>query len=387
MIFLDIETNLKHNTIWLCVTKKGNEVIHWTKPDGLQEYLDGNQVCAHNGIPFDYPILRQVWGVTIRKSQVQDTLVMSRLFNPIIEGGHSLKAWGKRLGYEKMDFDVTDFDAGLTDEMSEYCERDVEVLSKLYAYLETKLTKQGSMKALALEYEVAIILSRMERTGFKIASEEALQLFDYLKDEMGEIKERLQKVFPPIVIKRWSEKTGKRLKDKVIEFNPASRKQIAERLSALGVSFTKMTEKGNVIIDDVVLNEIDLEEAKLLARYFALQKKHGMVLSWLDATKEDGRVHGRINSIGAVTNRCTHSKPNMAQIPSDHDCRALWTVEQGRKLVGSDLSGIELRCLAHYMQDADYTKELLEGDIHTANQVAAGLATRPQAKTFILTNG
>jgi DNA polymerase I-like protein with 3'-5' exonuclease and polymerase domains len=30
-----------------------------------------------------------------------------------------------------------------------------------------------------------------------------------------------------------------------------------------------------------------------------------------------------------------------------------------------------------------YGREILEGDIHTANQLAAGLATRPQAKTFI----
>jgi DNA polymerase I-like protein with 3'-5' exonuclease and polymerase domains len=52
-------------------------------------------------------------------------------------------------------------------------------------------------------------------------------------------------------------------------------------------------------------------------------------------------------------------------------------------LVGCDASSLELRCLAHYMRDDDYTKEVVEGDIHTANQKAAGLETRDQAKTFI----
>ena len=42
-----------------------------------------------------------------------------------------------------------------------------------------------------------------------------------------------------------------------------------------------------------------------------------------------------------------------------------------------------MRCLAHYIDDKDYTKEILEGDIHTANQNMAGLPTRDNAKTFI----
>lgn len=383
MIYLDIETNLAHNTIWLCVTRKDGEVRHWRSPEGLQAYIGNDQVCAHNGIGFDYPILRAVWGVQIRKSQAIDTLIMSRLYNPVIEGGHSLKAWGKRLGFQKMDFDVTDFDAGYTEEMAEYCERDVEVLERLHKHLSTELSAWKAQKAIDLEHEVAIILSRMERTGFKIDYEKATEMENSLVSEMAAIEVELQATFPPIIEERISVKTGKRLKDKVTVFNPGSRKQIAERLEALGVDFDKYTDKGNVVIDDAVLAQIDLPEAQQLARYFFLQKRHGLVKSWLKATKEDGRVHGRINSIGAVTNRCTHSSPNMAQIPSDHDCRELWTVDDGRSLVGADLSGIELRCLAHYMNDPKYIKQLLEDDIHTVNQQAAGLSERSQAKTMI----
>ena len=51
--------------------------------------------------------------------------------------------------------------------------------------------------------------------------------------------------------------------------------------------------------------------------------------------------------------------------------------------VGYDGAGLELRMLAHYVNDPTYTREIVEGDVHTANQLAAGLPTRDDAKTFI----
>jgi len=119
-----------------------------------------------------------------------------------------------------------------------------------------------------------------------------------------------------------------------------------------------------------------------------LQKRIGQIESWLDNLKSDGRVHGRVITNGAVTGRMTHMSPNMAQVPNSgspygHECRELWTVEKGNKLVGIDASGLELRMLAHYMNDNEYTNEVVSGDIHTTNQKAAGLETRNQAKTFI----
>ena len=108
-----------------------------------------------------------------------------------------------------------------------------------------------------------------------------------------------------------------------------------------------------------------------------------MLKNWLDAVQDDGRIHGRVNTCGAVTGRMTHSSPNMAQIPSDSLYRQCFVVPEGSKLVGIDASGLELRMLAHYMDDAKYTDLILNGDIHTYNQQAAGLDTRAQAKTFI----
>jgi DNA polymerase-1 len=205
---------------------------------------------------------------------------------------------------------------------------------------------------------------------------------------MGRIEQELQQVFPPITTERYSEKTGKRLKDDVEVFNPGSRQQIAKRLMSLGWKPTKKTEKGSVIVDEGTLDGVDIPEAKLIAEYLMLQKRYAQVKSWTDAVEEDGRVRGKVITNGAVTGRMTHHSPNMAQIPSSsspfgRECRDCWTVNEGYKLVGADASGLELRMLAHYMKDKDYVKEVIEGDIHTKNQIAAGLQTRPQAKTFI----
>jgi DNA polymerase I-like protein with 3'-5' exonuclease and polymerase domains len=387
MIYLDIETNLAHDKIWCVVTKDEDGLMVWTEDSGLDEYLKDKQVCAHNLIGFDAKVLREVWGISIPLNKAVDTLVMSRLYDPNVEGGHSLKAWGKRLGFDKMDFDVEDFDGGLTEEMLDYCTRDVEVLERLHKHLVHEMG-EGWEQSLALEHEVAMHMARQERTGFKLNVEKASKLLAELRNRMVEIEMQMQRVFPPIVTERWSEKTGKRLKDHVEEFNVGSRQQIAKRLESLGVKFTERTEKGQVIVNEKVLDGIDLPEAKLINEYLMLQKRVGLVDAWLDRADADGRVHGRVISNGAVTGRMTHQNPNLGQVPSVNspygkECRSCWTVDDGNVLVGTDLSGIELRCLAHYMQDDNYTKELLDGDIHTANQHAAGLETRAQAKTFI----
>tara|TARA_E500000305_G_C4007385_1_gene230722 strand:- start:886 stop:1713 length:828 start_codon:yes stop_codon:yes gene_type:complete len=119
-----------------------------------------------------------------------------------------------------------------------------------------------------------------------------------------------------------------------------------------------------------------------------LQKRIAQLTSWLKEVKHDDRVRGYVNSNGAVTGRMTHSNPNTAQIPSlsaqyGKECRACWTVPEGYKLVGIDASQLELRLLAHYMDDKEYINEIINGDIHTTNQKLAGLKSRNQAKTFI----
>ena len=178
-------------------------------------------------------------------------------------------------------------------------------------------------------------------------------------------------------------------KVKYQEFNLGSRQQIGERLMKLGWKPKKKTDKGHVIVDEKVLSEIkNIPEAELINEFLLLQKRIAMINSWIEAVAEDRRVHGRVITNGAITSRMSHQSPNMAQIPAVYspygkECRELWTVPSGYKLVGIDASGLELRILSHYMNDKEYINEVINGDIHTTNQTLAGLESRDTAKTFI----
>jgi DNA polymerase I len=389
-IVLDIETNSAHDKIWcvICRDLDTDIVSMFVKPNNLQAYLDSvEEIIAHNGIFFDFPVLKKIWNIQVKKSQVIDTLVLSRLYNPSLEDGHSLAAWGQRLGFPKGDF--KDFDSGLSDEMIKYCEQDTLVTKQLYLYLMKEMENDFSEESITLEHQVAIIIAEQERNGFKLDERGATELLCSLKAKLESIKVEMESIFPPRVESgRTHKATGKALNDIVTPFNPGSRQQIAERLQEKGWKPTKHTEKGSVIVDETTLEGIDIPEAKAIAEYLMLQKRIGQIESWLEAVEPDGRVHGRVITNGAVTGRMTHMSPNMAQIPNSSavygpECRNLWIVEKGNRLVGIDASGLELRMLAHYMNDDAYTSEVVSGDIHTANQKAAGLETRNQAKTFI----
>ena len=341
-------------------------------------------VVGHNLIGYDLPVLKRLWGVSVAPERIVDTLVLSRLYDPSRAGGHSLKVWGELLGFPKGDHD--DWSC-LSTAMIEYCERDTEVTEAVHKQL-VKDMAGFDQRSIDLEHKVQYAVQQQERNGWLLDQELAHDLLATFKERMNEIEEVLQEKFPPIVHQRWSEKTGKRLKDRVEVFNVGSRQQIARRLSTLGVVFEKVTEKGNPIVDEAVLDTIDLPEARSVSEYLMLQKRYAQVHSWLEHVQDDGRVHGRVISNGAVTGRMTHQSPNMAQVPASHspyghECRSCWTVPVGKKLVGFDASGLELRMLAHYMDDKEFTNVLLTEDIHTRNQLAAGLETRPQAKTFI----
>ena len=386
MIYLDLEANgLTPDTIWCVVTRENGETEVHLDQRSLRKALEGSvSVCGHNLIGYDLPVLKRLWGVSVAPERIVDTLVLSRLFDPSRQGGHSLRSWGETLGFPKGDHNDW---SRLSQEMIDYCIQDVAVTEAVHKRLTRDMAEFDS-KSIELEHQVQYAVQQQERNGWLLDQQLSHELLATFKERMNEIEEELQEKFPPVVHERYSEKTGKRLKDRVEVFNVGSRQQIARRLSTLGVVFDKVTEKGNPIVDEAVLDTIDLPEARSVSEYLMLQKRYAQVHSWLEHVQDDGRVHGRVISNGAVTGRMTHQSPNMAQVPASHspfghECRSCWTVPEGKKLVGFDASGLELRMLAHYMDDKEFTNVLLTEDIHTRNQLAAGLETRPQAKTFI----
>ena len=398
----------------MIVTKdvQTNEISILRNPtrESTRDFLrDIGNIIGHNVLSFDLPALNRLLGFDYSSCRVTDTLVLSRLYNPSLEGGHSLREWGIRLGLHKGDYDDW---SQLTDAMVEYCVQDVEVTSALYSRLSKSLEPFG-LESIELEHKVQTIISQQIENGWLLDQRQANDLLGTLYEKKIDLEQTVRDVFKPLPV-FVKEITPKYKKDGTLstvglkflgdaynvvggsfsridypEFNLGSRQQIGKYLQWFGWKPEKFTDTGQPIVDEKVLSEVtDIPEAQLIGEYLLVQKRIAQVESWLDAVEDDGRVHGYVNAIGAVTGRMTHSSPNMAQVPAGyspygHECRSCWTVPKGMKLVGCDASGLELRMLAHYMDDPEYTKEILEGDIHTANQRAAGLATRDQAKTFI----
>lgn len=389
VVFLDIETTSRHDHIWCCTLLKEGSVKTFLSPEGLMEALDGSYVVAHNGISFDFYVLEKIWGVKVPFEQQLDTLVLSRLYKPDLEGGHSLDVWGSRLGFDKGTY--SEWDSPDMEALVEYNVRDVQLLEKVFYELKRNLANMGfSAQSVELEHRVANILAEQQRNGWMLDVPHATTLLATLEDRFAAILSQLQERWPTEIIPRFHKVSGKPLKPEVIEFNPNSRQQVAEKLQEVGWKTDKVTPTGQPVVDESTLEGFDIPEVKLVLESLMLTKRISQLKSWLKAVEADGRVHGYVNSIGAVSRRCTHSEPNMSQVAGvsveyGKEMRQCWRVPEGKVLVGCDLSGIELRCLAHYMQDEEYTKELINGDIHTKNQHAAGLATRAQAKTFILT--
>jgi DNA polymerase-1 len=260
-LLLDIETTLDHSKIWCVVTKDldTNEVKVWKEANDLSEYIKAaSLIVAHNGIAFDFHLLKKLWKCQITLKRVEDTLVLSRLLNPSLEGGHSLNNLGKLLGVQKIEFNDFNLETHTLDEMIEYCVQDVEVLHKVYSYLKYELKRQDfSTKSQELEHEVQAIIAQQERNGFKFNEQSAMQLLAEFKTRLEAITVEMQSIFPPKVTTcRTHKTTGRPLSDIVEDFNPGSRKQIAERLIEKGWKPSKFTEKGSVIVDEEVLEEI-----------------------------------------------------------------------------------------------------------------------------------
>ena len=398
-VVFDIETTMTADKIW-CIVCKHGDTYYQFKEDRLHRFAElikqTEEVIGHNIIGFDIPVVNTIFGYDVfANCKVTDTLVLSRLLNPMIEGGHSLKNWGTKLGQNKIHFEQFDY---FSEDMLTYCRNDVELTERLYKFLINK-TKDFGM-SIELEHKVAQIIQKQHERGFKINVVEAYELQSKFQEDMNDLTTKVRQTFPPMKIEEeFIPKSNNKArgyvkgvpftKVKYKEFNLGSRQQIAERLMLLGWKPKKKTDKGHVIVDEKVLSEIhNIPEAKLINRFLMLQKRIAQVNSWIEGIKEDGRVHGKVITNGTITGRMSHQSPNMAQIPAVYspygkECRALWTVNKGYKLVGVDASGLELRMLAHYMNDKDYIYEVVNGDIHRTNQAAAGLESRDKAKTFI----
>ncbi len=383
-----------------------------------------NTLIGHNILTFDLPALKKVWNFEPTKFvELRDTLVMSRLLFPDLKdrdfrylkhnteypknliGSHGLKAWGHRI-LEYKDA----YDGGWenwSQDMQDYCKQDVNVTALLWDKL---LSKKPSAESLELEHQVASILWRQENHGFSFDKRAASALLAHLVQRRADLHADLDECFPPWEVqtpflpKRDNKTLGYKkgvsvFKKKTVTFNPNSRDHIAEKLKEkYSWKPKEYTPEGKAKVDETTLRPLAYPEAQLLCQSFLVQKRIGQLSegpqAWLKVEKA-GVIHGRVNHNGAVTGRMTHSKPNMAQVPSaravyGEECRALFVARPGTLLVGCDADSLELRCLAGYManwDDGAYIETILKGDksdgsdMHSQN-AAVLKCSRDVAKTW-----
>jgi len=424
----DIETNgllyevtKIHCLVIYDMTEKQTYVYTYDNmEEGIKRLSEFDVIIGHNIIAYDIPVINKLYPEMLSLNKIVDTYLLGQLayYNLTLvdtnkdmptklKGRHSLEAWGYRLGEYKGDFGKQDNAwEYYSEDMLDYCQQDVLVTTKLYKKL---LTKDVPEEALELEQEFAKVIQEQTENGWYFDVEKAQKLHVELMQEKEEIERQLLEVFKPMYLPNGKDKEYRKepfrrngieywahTPVKLTEFNPSSRQHIVRWLKNLyGWQPEQHTDKGAPIVDSGVLGKLEYPEAQLLAKYFDLQKVIGMLAegnnAWLKLVKDDNRIHGELNIMGAVTGRCTHRNPNLAQVPSARafkgkECRELFTVPKGYTLVGCDASGLELRMLAHFMARYDggvYGEKVLNEDIHTVNQLAAGLETRDQSKRFI----
>ena len=429
---VDIETDgLNTKTIWVMCWEniKTKEIGTCTTYAEIKSFFDetaGSIYVGHNIIKFDSPVLNRLVGTKLLVSKVIDTLVLSTLYSPSIRDGHSLDAWGARIGFPKGVFNDW---THLSDEMITYCQQDVKVTAELFRKITKVLRKIGfSEKTCYIQHNITAIASKQQNNGFKFDGPRAMLLYQQLRNREEELQEQIRHAFPAekVLIRERNvftksgqvtalyERDRQTYETKLLDdgrsyrafqdipFNIGSPKQRVEKLTALGwvadektpKGFPKPTEKSLIRFAE----ESGIEEVALITRWMSVNGRANMINNWLEAWDEaDGCIHGKL--FVADTLRFRHQAPNTANVPAvrvnkagevlrdedgyyTYEARDLWTARPGRVLVGTDAAGLELRMLAHYLNRPEFTEQVVNGDPHQYNADLAGV-TRPRAKTLL----
>lgn len=426
---LDIECNgLNPTKIFVVVLKDiDNDKLHVFKnKEDLKFFLDCNSmqlIVGHNLIAFDLHWLATLWDCRIPREVVRDTLVLSRLLDQRLEGGHSLEEWGTRLGFPKLQF--KNFDE-YSDEMLEYCINDVNLNHLLYLHLEKQFRFPRWEDSIKLEHDMAFLCRDMQTRGFAFDHPTAAKLLDEVKGLILDLDKQLEPAFPPqkklvrtFEPKRkkdgeWNAKTTELFMDPMVEltdgllhkyaweeFNPRSPKQVIDRIKDHWEPVDKTEgHKEAVKARDKErlahfktygwkINEVNLAtlkdtappEFKLLVKRIMLGARQSILESWISFYNPDTKaIHGTFNSLGTWTHRLSHTDPNLGNVSAEKTIkykgeelrkiaihyggmfRGLFQARPGYKLVGTDMEGAHLRLFAHFINDSSLIQALVSGD-------------------------
>lgn len=423
-IVLDIETDgLNPTQIWCACAKilKSSEIYKLVGHDAIRSFIQANKnkyFIGHNLLSFDAYWCNRILGTSICIDQCVDSLVLSYLYDPKMPDGHSLEAWGERLGYSKGNYSG-DFSA-YTEEMLLYCERDVLLTEKMYLALSSRMKARGfSEKSCGLEHEIRAVVNKQQRNGFFFDIPRATSLLEELRLRQADLAAPIQRLFPPALVKvaerkfrtnqdgsvnKVSQSTWDkypkvtRVGDILYcydwkEFNLGSAPQRVEKLYELGWDpenmGAKRTKSGKSwqADEDALLRFQDQcdpahhDEVNALANWMTVYGRANAIESWLNVVDySDSCIHGTVYTCGARSRRMTHTKPNTANIPKaskkvqyGRESRGLWRARPGRVLVGYDAKSLEMLTFCHYLNDPEVTKLYVTGDPHQRNADAWSL--------------
>jgi len=444
----DIEGDpIPSTRIWCFVAKnvKTRKVFSSTDQKEIKAFVDSiirtnSFLVGHNFIGYDAPTLNRLLGTKLTIKNIVDTMLLSMMYSPSIQGGHSLDSWGKRLKVYKQSF--TDFEK-FSPEMLEYCKQDVEVTYSLYLTLCRLMQKhEYSAKGIEIEHRSWQLIQKQRKNGFAFNYSGALELFSHLRERQEKIEKRIYEIWPPTLqlirtYKNPYRKDGEPSKffqshsaqyEKVVvspdkktydcygnvAFNIGSPDQRNEKLLEMGwkplpneltpTGLPRPFVKGKLVpsLERFLATNNAGEGPELIAEWLNTSYLANMINTWMESFNDStGCIHGQLWL--ANTLRYRHSNPNTANIPAvrldpetgkpllgekgkfQYEARNLWVTRDPLKrvLVGVDAKGIQLRVLAHYLNNPEFTEAVVYGSPHDYNQKIGGFPTRDMAKTFI----
>lgn len=432
-VIADVEANGLLPTVsklWCAVTKniETGEVRSFNLTDHNDVHAFKEQAkyitkwVGHNFVGYDRHVIKKFTGVTIPLDNILDTMILSMMAHPERQFKHSLEAWGERLGFGKGDFQ--DF-SQYSPAMLEYCKTDVELTHKVLTRLIRELA-QTSKAAVRLEHKMSEILQVQMDNGFAVNELLIQELMIQTEQKAKELEVQIIQDFKP-KIKFLREYTPHLVKDgsrlslpscgsapmeylheggsyssiQYVPFNIGSPTQVNERLKGhwSPVQRTKAGQGWSLSeVNFSTIKDSAPRSALLIREYMINMSRFRTFRTWFQAVQEDGRIHGRVWSIGCWTHRMRHDNPNTANIPATiardgtvaylgKEARECWTVSDPERyrLLGTDASGIQLRVLAHHINNPIYTDIVVSGDIHAKNSEWLGVKGLPRerAKTWV----
>ena len=439
----DIETNgLDPDTIWVLVAQNldtdviykfsDHDNLHGSIRDGISLLENAELLVGHNIIGFDNRVIDNLYGTNLNSKRCHDTFIMSQTLRYKRSHRHGLAGWGEALGNSKGDYNDW---SNYNKEMLKYCIQDVKVnvdvynrLLQEYSALHAKnpLIKKG----LEIEHDAAKFNTLVKEQGWKFdtvkAEDTRLSMLDrmfdienvmhpklgmktvYIDKEPRTPKFKKNGEYNVHTVKQLSEFFGKAILPTDTHLMPAGKEFQRTEQKQIDLGSTPLVKEwlldNGWIPDEYNRKKVDgrwitqtdspkfttasLEKmgpyGKIIDEYYTIRSRKAVVEGWL-AKVQDGRLNGNMWTIGTATFRARHEViVNLPAVTAEwgHELRELLIADDGMVVVGADSSGNQLRGLCHYVNNSDFTREVIYGDQHQRNADSLG-CSRALAKSYL----